>query len=299
MRIFQKNRNELFIRGIYVGFFSLILNCHQTIIIPSKSPRLGESIKGVNATSRSYVLGYFEGSHSKAECSEGIEKFRIFRSFTDFIIHIFLGGIYNTRSVEIECVRPQLDFASIQKSGSMILKGVHFNSNSDQILNESYVILEGLSRYLKEHSKLRILIVGHTDLNGNQKRNDALSLERASATKMFLISRGIDSPRMEIKGLGSKRPMLRSLDERASALNRRIEIQVMKEKEDDSLSNKRIEPEEDDSDKKYSTKVIFRDGKVLKGNVLNQTANSIQFERNGEIQEILKNKIRKIEYIRR
>ncbi|RHX91822.1 OmpA family protein [Leptospira stimsonii] len=297
MRTFQKKRNELFILGICLGFFSLILNCHQTIIIPSKSPRLGESIKGVHATSRSYVLGYFEGSHSKAECSEGIENFRIFRSVTDFIIHIFIGGIYNTRSIEIECIRPKLDFATIQKSGSMILKGVHFNSNSDQILNESYVILEGLSRYLKENSKLRILIVGHTDLNGNQKRNDALSLERASATKNFLISRGIDPPRMEIKGFGSKRPMLRSLDERASALNRRIEIQVLKERDED-VANKRIEPEEEDSDKKYSTRIIFRDGKMLKGNVVNQTANSIQFERNGEVQEIQKNKIRKIEYIR-
>ncbi|AOP32753.1 hypothetical protein A0128_02015 [Leptospira tipperaryensis] len=296
--MYQKNGNYLFAWGFCIGIFSLILNCHQTIIIPSKSPRLGESIKGVKSTSRSYVLGYFEGSHSKAECSEGVENFRIFRSFSDFVIHIFIGGIYNTRSVEIECVRPKLDFAAIQKSGSMILKGVHFNSNSDQLLNESIIILDELSRYLRANSDLRILIVGHTDLNGNQKRNEVLSLERASATKTFLISKGIDSPRMEIKGLGSKRPILRSLDERASSLNRRIEIQVLREREDDSLANKRIETE-DDSDKKYSTKVIFRDGTTLKGNITNQTANAIQFERNGEVQEILKSRIRKIEYIRR
>ncbi|MBM9575948.1 OmpA family protein [Leptospira sp. 201903070] len=297
IRINQKNGNYFLLWGVYVGFFSLILNCHQTVVIPSKSPRLGESIKGVKSTSRSYILGYFEGSHSKAECSEGIENFRIFRSISDFVIHIFLGGIYDTRSVEVECFRPKLDFTSIQKSGSMILKGVHFNSNSDQILNESHIILDEFSKYLKENSNLRILILGHTDLNGNQKRNDALSLERASATKMFLISKGIDSPRMEIKGLGSKKPMIRSLDERASSLNRRIEIQVLKGKDDD-LSKKRIEAE-DDSTENYTTRIIFRNGSILNGNIVNQTANTIRMERKGEVQDIPKDKIRKIEYIRK
>ncbi|MBM9500021.1 OmpA family protein [Leptospira sp. 201903071] len=298
LRINQKNGNDLFLWGICIGFFSLILNCHQTIVIPLKSPRLGESIKGVKSTSRSYILGYFEGSHSKAECSEGIENFRIFRSISDFVIHILLGGIYDTRSVEVECFRPRLDFTSIQKSGSMILKGVHFNSNSDQILNESHIILDELSKYLKENSNLRILILGHTDLNGNQKRNDDLSLERASATKMFLISKGIDSSRMEIKGLGSKKPMIRGLDERASSLNRRIEIQVLKGKDDDALSKKKIESEED-STENYTTRIIFRNGSILNGNILNQTAHTIQMERKGEIQEIAKDKIRKIEYIRK
>ncbi|WP_158586423.1 OmpA family protein [Leptospira stimsonii] len=294
----QKNGNDLYLWGLFVGFFTLILNCHQTVVIPSKSPRLGESIKGVNSISRSYILGYFEGSYSKAECSEGIENFRIFRSISDFAIHIFFGGIYETRSVEVECSRPKLDFTSIQKSSSMILNGVHFDSNSDKILKESYIILEEFSKYLKEHSNIRILILCHTDLNGNQKRNDSLSLERASATKLFLISKGIESPRMEIKGLGSKRPMIRSLDDRASSLNRRIEIQVLNGKEYDAISKKKIETE-DDSTEGYTTKIIFRNGTTLNGNVISQTAQSIQLERKGEVQEIAKDKIRKIEYIRK
>ncbi|TGN00549.1 OmpA family protein [Leptospira yasudae] len=296
---YSYSKNGMYFPRLTVLFLlcCFVLACHQTNIIPSKFPRAGESFKGASFTSRSYILGYFEGGHDRAECPEGIQSFKIFRSISDFFIHILFGGVYDTRSVEVECVRSKLDLDSILKSNSLVLRGVYFRSNSDQIDEDSFEILDELSSILKENQNLRIVISGHTDLNGNRKQNQILSMKRAASTKAYLLSKGIDSSRVETRGFGSNKPILRRLDEVASFQNRRIEVQAIKE--DEILpSKKRIEPISDDTET-YASVVFLGNGQKLKGNITDQTKDEIHLEYKGAVQIISKKKIRRIRYNRR
>ena len=70
-----------------------------------------------------------------------------------------------------------------------------------------------------------IAITGHTDSSGNERRNIALSRERAEAVRYALIERGIPEEGLRASGIGSSRPV-EGLDSNDPA-NRRIEFSVI------------------------------------------------------------------------
>lgn len=279
-------RKGFFVSVLAYLSYSLI-GCHQTVIKPSKLQRIGDSTEDVKHISKSYILGYFEGGHERAECAEGIENISIKRGLGDFFVHVIVGGLFNTRSVEVNCIKPKSDF--VRHSDSMVLKGVHFRLNSDQIRPESFPVLDGLADYLSKNRFSRILISGHTDLTGDKRANEDLSEKRASATKKYLISRGIRSDRIDTLGFGSRRPIVRSLDENASVLNRRIEIQFLKD------HDKHLDHPED-SESSGLIRVTMKSGAYEFGTIVQQNETEIFLERDGKVKTLSKRSIKKVEY---
>jgi outer membrane protein OmpA-like peptidoglycan-associated protein len=82
--------------------------------------------------------------------------------------------------------------------------------------------LSGVVDALREHPGLRLEIRGHTDDRGDPGRNQRLSERRARAVKDYLVSRGIDAGRLEVRGLGSAEPAASNDTEAGRAMNRRI-----------------------------------------------------------------------------
>ena len=70
-----------------------------------------------------------------------------------------------------------------------------------------------------------IAITGHTDSNGDETANQALSLARAEAVRWALIGRGIPADGLRATGVGSRKP-LKGLSPQDPA-NRRIEFSVI------------------------------------------------------------------------
>lgn len=81
---------------------------------------------------------------------------------------------------------------------------LNFETNRNAIEVVDYQQLDQLSAWLKANPAARIRIEGHTDKVGNASYNMALSSSRAQAAKKFLLSRGIESSRMETSGTGSR-----------------------------------------------------------------------------------------------
>jgi outer membrane protein OmpA-like peptidoglycan-associated protein len=73
-------------------------------------------------------------------------------------------------------------------------------------------------------SRMRVLVVGHTDSRGADAVNDALSLARAMAVRKYLESKGIGSNRIAVEGRGEREPMAAGDMGYARALNRRVEM---------------------------------------------------------------------------
>ncbi|TGK32701.1 OmpA family protein [Leptospira gomenensis] len=281
---FQRKR---FLLPVLIYLTYSLCGCHQTVIIPSKLQRIGDSSEDVRHISKSYILGYFEGGHERAECAEGIENISIKRGLGDLFVHVVIGGLFNTRSVEVNCIKPKSDF--VRNADSMVLKGVHFRLNSDQIRPESFPVLDGLANYLAKRKFTRILISGHTDLTGDKRANEELSEKRASATKKYLVSKGIGSGRIETLGFGSRRPIVRSLDDNASVLNRRIEIQFLKDHDKNTDF-----PE--DSETSGLIRVTLKNGTYEFGNITQQNETEIHLERDGKVKVLSKRSIKKVEY---
>ncbi|MCJ7467746.1 MAG: OmpA family protein [Maribacter sp.] len=109
--------------------------------------------------------------------------------------------------------------------GKLVTNGILFAVNSDKIKPESYGILKEIAGILKENNDVKVLIVGHTDSDGDEASNLELSKKRAASVKNALSSDfGIDAGRMEIDGKGESQPEGPNNDAISKAKNRRVEF---------------------------------------------------------------------------
>lgn len=114
----------------------------------------------------------------------------------------------------------------INASPSIPIK-IHFATNSAAISPKSHRQLEEIARALNEPSlkSSKILIEGHTDNVGSDAYNMELSAKRAESVKRYLVEKfGIESNRLETRGLGSSRPVASNDTSWGRAQNRRVEL---------------------------------------------------------------------------
>ncbi len=109
--------------------------------------------------------------------------------------------------------------------GKFVTSGIYFNTASDEIKRESYGILREIAEALKTSEHIRIKIVGHTDSDGSDESNLALSRKRAQSVQDALIRDfGIESSRIETDGRGESDPIAPNSSEEGKANNRRVEF---------------------------------------------------------------------------
>jgi len=109
--------------------------------------------------------------------------------------------------------------------GKFVTSGIYFNTGSDKIKPESFGILKEIAEVLKSSNDVRIKIVGHTDSDGGDESNLALSKERAQSVKNALTnSYGIEVSRIETDGKGETAPVAPNTSKEGKANNRRVEF---------------------------------------------------------------------------
>jgi len=69
-------------------------------------------------------------------------------------------------------------------------------------------------------------VIGHTDSDGSEEYNQALSVRRANAVRDFMVSEGIDASIIDVSGKGELSPVADNRTREGRALNRRVEIHV-------------------------------------------------------------------------
>lgn len=100
---------------------------------------------------------------------------------------------------------------------------INFHSNAALLLPGIEPHLEDIVETLNEWPKVTITLIGHAD--PFEKRPDIISLQRAKATKKFLVDRGIDPQRISIEGKGRKDPRASNKTAAGRFENRRVEIE--------------------------------------------------------------------------
>lgn len=81
-----------------------------------------------------------------------------------------------------------------------------------------------LAQFLKEYPERNILIEGFTDTIGPADYNRELSRRRANAVRKELMSLGISSSRIRIRGYGERYPVASNETEAGRQQNRRVEV---------------------------------------------------------------------------
>ncbi len=109
--------------------------------------------------------------------------------------------------------------------GKFVTHGILFDVNSDQIKPNSYGALKDIAQVLTENTGLKVLIVGHTDTDGEPSANLELSKKRAQAVKTFISKEfSIDSGRLQTDGKGETQPIEKNTTDEGKANNRRVEF---------------------------------------------------------------------------
>lgn len=114
----------------------------------------------------------------------------------------------------------------IQEGQKVVLNNVYFKTSEAVLLPESFTELDKLATQMTQNPQLQIRVEGHTDAVGDPVANLELSKTRAEAVKEYLVSKGVETDRIETKGFGSSRPLVKS--DNARQQNRRVEFVITK-----------------------------------------------------------------------
>ena len=112
----------------------------------------------------------------------------------------------------------------VLQEGKIIANGIRFDTGKATLKPESMGIINEVVQLMQEHSELKFSVEGHTDSDGNDASNLALSEERANSVKNTMVKLGISTDRLSTKGYGESIPMDTNSTPEGKANNRRVEF---------------------------------------------------------------------------
>jgi OmpA-OmpF porin, OOP family len=113
----------------------------------------------------------------------------------------------------------------IQKTGTAIIYGIHFDLDKSTLRPDSTPALEAVLSIMRKDPKAHWIVSGHTDNTGTPEHNAPLSLARAQAVCQWLQKNAVDAALLQAKGFGADRPVADNATANGRALNRRVELQ--------------------------------------------------------------------------
>ena len=114
--------------------------------------------------------------------------------------------------------------SSIADTGSVALYGIFFDTAKSEVKPDSQPAIDQIVQLLKDKPALKVGIVGHTDMVGDQAANIKLSQARAQAVVAELVKKGIAASRLIPFGAGPWAPVASNKAEEGRAKNRRVEL---------------------------------------------------------------------------
>lgn len=109
------------------------------------------------------------------------------------------------------------------------LVAVQFAYDSAQVDESERAKAEAAASYLKANSGTSVTLEGNCDERGSAEYNMSLGERRAQSVRTYLMNLGVDASRIQTKSFGNEKPKDPGHDEKAWAINRRVEFVVMKQ----------------------------------------------------------------------
>jgi OmpA-OmpF porin, OOP family len=117
--------------------------------------------------------------------------------------------------------------SDLEQTGKVRVYGINFDTDSDQIRDESHTTLDQIVAMLKAKPDWKLTVEGHTDATSTPEHNQQLSERRAGSVKAYLVGAGIDASRLSTAGYGATRPVASNDTALGRAQNRRVELVKM------------------------------------------------------------------------
>ncbi len=185
----------------------------------------GKGIKS-KVTYKSYPTGGISGSSNDSTFSFGIfgsSKYTITAEAAGYIPRTIL--VDPKEAIDQRILR---DVLMVPTGHTIRLSHLIFTQGKAVINPQSFSELDEVVAMMKVNEKIEIQLEGHTDNQGNEKANMELSQDRVDAVKKYVTSKGIAKDRVKTKAFGGTQPLSKDKTEEARALNRRVEMRILK-----------------------------------------------------------------------
>lgn len=208
-------------------FFSYLVQSQEITVQGKIKDALSSKAVKAKLRYKSYPTGSISGTFNDSTFS-----FTIFGSSKYQVTAEAEGYIPSTVIVDPkESVNSliQRDIKVTAAGRAIRLEHLIFEMGRAVINPKSYLGLDELVAMMKDNTKVVIQLEGHTDSQGNAEKNLVLSKDRVDAVKKYLVSKGIAKDRIKTKAFGGTQPLSIDKTEEARALNRRVEMRVLKD----------------------------------------------------------------------
>lgn len=121
----------------------------------------------------------------------------------------------------------------IDVARALSLQVINFDMDKAIIPEVNKPLLDKAADIIKGLPNISLLIMGHTDATADNAHNVALSQERATAIKAYLVAKGVDASKLMVKGMGEQYPIADNETEQGRFRNRRIEFAVYNQTQGD------------------------------------------------------------------
>jgi outer membrane protein OmpA-like peptidoglycan-associated protein len=109
-----------------------------------------------------------------------------------------------------------------------LARTVYFNTGKATFTPETVGRLDMAYSILKEYPNSKFKVEGYTDSTGSEAFNLKLSDARANAVKNYLVSKGFPAANLTAEGFGEANPIESNNTASGRAVNRRVEIKLVK-----------------------------------------------------------------------
>ena len=161
---------------------------------------------------------------AKSVTISGIAPSKATKQALEGRIAVALGSaprVHATNSLTV-AVSPDTTASQAQIDAAIHGGTVSFQVGSSVITPAGKRVLDRVVPPLKRYPKVLVQIAGHTDSTGAAADNVKLSLQRAVAVKLYLVSKGIVATRLTTHGFGASKPIANNNTPSGRAHNRRI-----------------------------------------------------------------------------
>ena len=214
-----------FVHCLNIGAQELKPNDSLTLLVlklenPEKKPIEGQFLKIINTSKKVNYELTTDKTGSFEILLPAKEKYTI-------VLENFTGEL-GQLELQLPDLHAENDFTyystlTLQVSNEL---NISFKTNSYELVPSSYPYIDQLFEWLTKKQKLNVQIIGHTDNVGTAANNLTLSKNRAAAVSKYLVEKGIDSKRINSKGLGESKPIATNDTDQGRQRNRRTEVVV-------------------------------------------------------------------------
>lgn len=122
------------------------------------------------------------------------------------------------------CPRKDYPNVTLTERELRLAEPITFEANSAIIRSVAFPTLDAVAELLRDQPRITLEIGAHTNSQGDDAENLALSQSQAESVRKYLVEHGVDAARLTPHGYGETRPIESNSTSQGRAINRRIEL---------------------------------------------------------------------------